>query len=158
MNETPSQTVGPFFRFGLEWMQHHAIAAPGGPGASEISGAVYDGTGLAVPDAMLEFWSAPHFQRCMTANDGSYRLVVPRPDPIGDQAPHVDVSVFARGLLQRLVTRIYFPDEEAANASDPVLALVPPQRRRTLVATGTGGRFRFDVHLQGPQETVFFAY
>lgn len=158
MNETPSQTVGPFFRFGLEWMQHHAIAAPGDPGASEISGVVYDGTGLAVPDAMLEFWNAPHFQRCMTANDGSYRLVVPRPAPIGDQAPHIDVSVFARGLLQRLVTRIYFPDEEAANASDPVLALVPPQRRQTLVASGTGGRFRFDVHLQGPQETVFFAY
>jgi protocatechuate 3,4-dioxygenase alpha subunit len=81
------------------------------------------------------------------------------PGPDGTiQAPHIDVSVFARGLLARVVTRIYFPDEEAANAADPVLSSIPDQRvRSTLVARDEGGVLVFDIHMQGDQETAFFA-
>ena len=103
------------------------------------------------------------FGRCPTGPDGRYRIVTLRPAalPYGDgrtEAPHLDVSVFARGLLDRVVTRIYFPDEEAANAADPVLAALPePARRDTLIASADGaGRFRFDIRLQGEGETVFF--
>jgi protocatechuate 3,4-dioxygenase, alpha subunit len=103
------------------------------------------------------------FGRCPTEPDGTYRIVTLRPAalPYGDgrtEAPHLDVSVFARGLLDRVVTRIYFPDEEAANAADPVLSALPePARRDTLIATpGGAGRFRFDIRLQGEGETVFF--
>jgi protocatechuate 3,4-dioxygenase alpha subunit len=103
------------------------------------------------------------FGRCPTGADGEYRIVTLRPAalPCGDgglQAPHLDVSVFARGLLNRLVTRIYFPDEEAANAADPVLsALAEPARRATLIAApNTAGGLRFDIRLQGEDETVFF--
>jgi protocatechuate 3,4-dioxygenase alpha subunit len=103
------------------------------------------------------------FGRCPTGPDGTYRIVTLRPAalPSGDgqtEAPHLDVSVFARGLLDRVVTRIYFPDEEAANAADPVLSALPePARRDTLIAAADGaGRFRFDIRLQGESETVFF--
>ncbi|HEY2442054.1 MAG TPA: protocatechuate 3,4-dioxygenase subunit alpha [Streptosporangiaceae bacterium] len=103
------------------------------------------------------------FGRCPTGPDGGYRIVTLRPAalPSGDgrtEAPHLDVSVFARGLLDRLVTRIYFPDEEAANAADPVLAaLADRDRRATLIAApDDGGGFRFDIRLQGERETVFF--
>lgn len=103
------------------------------------------------------------FGRCATDSAGEYRIVTLRPGPLpGDtvEAPHLDVSVFARGLLGRLVTRIYFPDEEEANAADPVLrSVADPGRRATLVAAGTPGRpgeFRFDIQLQGRGETVFF--
>lgn len=103
------------------------------------------------------------FGRCASGPDGAYRLVTLRPAPLpcGDgrtEAPHLDVSVFARGLLDRVVTRIYFPDEEDANAADPVLSALPdPGRRDTLIAAADGaGRFRFDIRLQGEGETVFF--
>jgi protocatechuate 3,4-dioxygenase alpha subunit len=97
--------------------------------------------------------------------DGSFEIVtvkpgsVPAPPTLGDtiQAPHIDVSVFARGMLQRCVTRIYFADEPEANAVDPVLARVPEGRRETLLAQPVEGGYRFDIHLQGPEETVFFA-
>lgn len=155
MNPTPSQTVGPFFRFGLEW-----LAEPAPHEGQLLEGRVLDGAGEGVPDALLELWADPFFARVLTGPDGSWRVRVPRPGtgPAG-QAPHLDVSVFARGLLDRVVTRIHFPDEEQANAADPVLALVPEARRATLIARpGEGGGLHFDVHLQGPQETVFFAY
>jgi len=103
------------------------------------------------------------FGRCPTGADGEYRIVTLRPAPLpcGDgrtQAPHLDVSVFARGLLDRVVTRIYFPDEEEANAADPILlSLSERSRRATLIAApGTAGEFRFDIRLQGEGETVFF--
>ncbi len=159
MNETPSQTIGPFFRFGLDWMDRSNVVAPGSPGVLELRGVVYDGEGLGVPDGLIELWHTPHFERALTDADGSYRVTTVKPEvaPAG-QAPHIDVSLFARGLLQRLVTRIYFPDEAAANASDPVLSRVPADRRATLVATACAGALRFDIHLQGPEETVFLAY
>jgi protocatechuate 3,4-dioxygenase alpha subunit len=80
---------------------------------------------------------------------------VPAPDGRA-QAPHLDLSIFARGLNRRLVTRVYFADERAANAADPVLASLPEPARATLLATPTGGGYRFDVHLQGEHETAFF--
>jgi protocatechuate 3,4-dioxygenase alpha subunit len=108
------------------------------------------------------------FGRCLTGPDGSYRIVTLKPGSLpspdgGTEAPHIDVSVFARGLLDRLVTRIYFPGERAANQADPVLrAIADPGRRATLIAAaqpgppGGPGGFRFDIHLQGDRETVFF--
>jgi protocatechuate 3,4-dioxygenase, alpha subunit len=107
------------------------------------------------------------FGRCETSPDGSYRIVTVKPGPLpspdggpdgGTEAPHLDVSVFARGLLDRLVTRLYFPDEAEANAADPVLsAIAEPERRATLLAVPEpGGVLRFDIRLQGDRETVFF--
>ncbi len=143
---------------------------------------VYDGAGTPVPDHLIETWQAdPNgrfrdlhgygersglegfrgFARCGAEDgDGSYEIVTVKPGrvpgPDGSlQAPHIDVSVFARGMLHRCVTRIYFADE-AANESDPVLRSVPAARRQTLVAQPEGDGYRFDIRLQGPGETVFF--
>ncbi|MBV9450644.1 MAG: protocatechuate 3,4-dioxygenase subunit alpha, partial [Streptosporangiaceae bacterium] len=113
----------------------------------------------ASPSGYREFRG---FGRCETSPDGSYRIVTlkpgPLPTPEGDiEAPHLDVSVFARGLLDRVVTRMYFPDELAANAADPVLSTVERARRSTLVAVAEPeGHLRFDIRLQGRHETVFF--
>jgi protocatechuate 3,4-dioxygenase alpha subunit len=139
---TPSQTIGPFFRPGLEWL---AVASP--PGGIPVRGQVLDGTGDPVADAVVEVWQPGRFVRALTDDDGTYAASVVAPGP-------ADVSVFARGLLQRVVTRLYLPDEEG----DEVLALVEPARRTTLVATRDGGGLRFDIRLQGPEETVFFAW
>jgi protocatechuate 3,4-dioxygenase, alpha subunit len=104
------------------------------------------------------------FGRASTVDGGSYEIVTVKPGPLpfGDgrqQAPHLDVSVFARGMLDRTVSRLYFPDEQEANAADPVLSGIDPARRHTLVAVpeGDGSTLRFDIHLQGDDETVFFA-
>ncbi len=101
------------------------------------------------------------FGRSATDADGQYRIVTVKPGPVpapagGQQAPHLDVSVFSRGLLDRVVTRIYFADEAAANAADPVLGSVPADRRGTLIAQGGDHDYRFDIRLQGAAETVFF--
>jgi protocatechuate 3,4-dioxygenase alpha subunit len=181
---TPSQTVGPYFSIGLPWdLGPHAVPE-GTPGAIRIGGRIYDGDGVLVPDNMIETWQADPdgrfadlhehggpselagfrgFARSGTEDgDGSWEVVTVKPGPVpgyGDtvQAPHIDVSVFARGMLHRCVTRIYFADEEQANAADPVLATVPEERRATLLAQPVDGGYRFDIHLQGPSETVFFA-
>ncbi len=150
MNGTPSQTIGPFFRFGLDWLAGSDLAPAGSDGSVEVRGAVYDGEGAPVPDAMLELWQPPRFVRVLTEADGSYRFTTSR------QGPCIDVSVFGRGLLQRLVTRIYLPGGDGA--SDPLLEAVPEHRRPTLFAQEGEGCLRFDVHLQGPRETVFFAF
>ena len=141
MTTTPSQTIGPFFNFGTSWL------CDGGAGPLLIGGTVYDGAGDPVPDALLEFWQVDRFTRCLTDADGRYSFRT-------DAAPHIDVSVFARGLLQRLVTRIYFE----IDGSDPVLEQVPAERRGTLLAVPTEGGLQFDIHLQGDEETVFFAW
>jgi protocatechuate 3,4-dioxygenase alpha subunit len=171
---TPSQTVGPFFRLGVEWMAR-AAQSPSGAQVVVI-GTVFDGDGRPVPDAMLETWQADGegqfgewgFARCLTDADGNYRLSTVKPGrlPAADgtpQAPHIDVSIFARGLLQRLVTRIYFPDEAEANDADPVLSSIDsPSARATLVAVAVDGDLRFDIRLQGrvqgDEETAFFAF
>jgi protocatechuate 3,4-dioxygenase alpha subunit len=164
---TPSQTVGPFLSIGLTW-DDGADAVPAGTlGAITLGGRLVDGAGEPVPDGLIETWQADcaggrGFGRCLTDPDGGWRIttVPPGPVPAADgtlQAPHLDVSVFARGLLDRVVTRIYLPGDDAALAADPVLSAVPADRRDTLLARDEGqGRYRFDIHLQGERETVFF--
>ena len=192
---TPSQTVGPFLAIGLPWPDGPQVVEQEAPGAITISGRVLDGAGNPVPDALVETWQAapdgsfahpddprgggdPQFRafgRCPTDAAGEYQIVTLRPGALpvpggGTEAPHLNVSVFARGLLDRVVTRIYFPDQAAANAADPVLsAIADPDRRTTLIATAPGSpdaagpgdgaqpaAFRFDITLQGGRETVFF--
>lgn len=179
---TPSQTVGPFLAIVLPWPDGPEVVAAGAPGAVTITGTLVDGAGEPVPDGLIETWQADPdgrfahpddprgpaaagfrgFGRCPTDAAGRYwiRTLKPGPLPAEDgatEAPHLDVSVFARGLLSRLVTRIYFPDEQAANAADPVLSALPLGERDRLVATPEGeGTLRFDIHLQGTAETPFF--
>jgi protocatechuate 3,4-dioxygenase alpha subunit len=164
---TPSQTVGPFFNIGLPGRDHSELVATGG---LRLEGVVYDGEGEPVVDALIEIWQADQsgrypdgstsfrgFGRCETDEQGRYWFVTVKPGACdGVQAPHINVSVFARGLLKRVPTRIYFPDEAEANEADPVLASVDPERRSTLVAREDGEVLRFDIHLQGDDETVFF--
>ena len=169
LEPTPSQTVGPYLALGLPWEDGPHAVPEGTPGAIGVAGVVLDGVGDPVPDALVETWQADPpategfrgFARCATDDDGRWRVVtlLPRsvPGPDGRrQAPHLAVSVFARGLLHRLVTRVYFADHEAANRSDPVLASVPAARRETLLAQPVDDGYRFDIRLQGPGETVFF--
>ena len=181
---TPSQTVGPFFHQCLPWPDGPDVVPEGTPGAVLLSGRVLDGESAPVADALVETWQADPdgrfahpddprgavawsdfrgFGRCATDADGRFWIrtlkpgAVPAPDG-APQAPHVDVSIFARGLLARLVTRAYFPDEEEPNAADPLLAALPgPEARATLVAVAAPDGYRFDIRLQGEGETVFFA-
>jgi len=189
---TPSQTVGPFFKYGLtpdgkyDWndaFTSNLITQDTSGERIRIEGGVFDGDGKPVPDAMLEIWQAdaqgrfsdpqdkralPNstfkgFGRCGTDANGSYSFDTIKPGQVADpdgkpQAPHILLAVFGRGMLMHLYTRIYFGDE-AANAADPVLALVPADRRATLIATrkaGAGSAYHFDVRLQGDNETAFF--
>ncbi|HVB32975.1 MAG TPA: protocatechuate 3,4-dioxygenase subunit alpha [Patescibacteria group bacterium] len=185
LRTTPSQTVGPFFSIGADWMNSDQLAGPGVSGEPvTIQGRVFDGDGQPVPDALLEIWQAnahgkyahPEdtqdkpveegfrgFGRIPIDAEGEFHFStikpgrVPGPDD-ALQAPHIVVSVFARGLLKRLVTRIYFPDEPA-NAEDFLLKMVEPARRETLIAKkkqGQDGRLEWNVILQGAGETVFF--
>jgi protocatechuate 3,4-dioxygenase alpha subunit len=184
--QTPSQTVGPFFHFSLSWPGAETLVTPDTKGERiEIVGRVLDGDGAPVPDALLEIWQAnaegryahpkdeqtkpldPAFRgfgRCASDAEGRFRFATIRPGRVPGrgnalQAPHIAVGLFARGLLRRLVTRIYFEDA-AENAEDPILALVrDPARRGTLLAKRAGGDgavYRFDIVLQGKDETVFF--
>jgi protocatechuate 3,4-dioxygenase alpha subunit len=141
--------------------------AEGTPGAITLSGVVLDGDGTPVEDAVVETWQAASdgfrgFARCPTDPQGRWFAVTLRPGPVPGpagttQAPHLAVSVLARGLLHRVVTRIYLPEDAALQASDPVLARVPPGRRATLVARPDGAdAYAFDIRLQGEGETVFF--
>jgi protocatechuate 3,4-dioxygenase alpha subunit len=192
LRQTPSQTVGPFFAYGLTPEQYgYPFQALAGAvlvvdeilgERIRITGRVLDGEGKPVPDAMLEIWQADAegryahpadprgsnlrftgFGRCGTGTDPGNRFTFEtiKPGAIGDgQAPHVNVILFMRGLLSHVFTRIYFDDEAEANARDPVLASVEKDRRRTLIAaretTPRGTVYRLDLHMQGPDETVFF--
>ena len=185
LQATASQTVGPFFLIGLERLFVDNLAGPGVSGERiEIEGRVLDADGQGVPDAMLELWQAnahgryahpddtqaktlePGFRgygRVPTAEDGSFHFTTIKPGrapgPDGKlQAPHIVVSVFMRGLLRRLVTRIYFP-EDPANSEDFALNLAESSRRGTLIARKSPkrvGLLEWNVVLQGPEETVFF--
>jgi protocatechuate 3,4-dioxygenase, alpha subunit len=155
---TPSQTVGPFFGYALPFEGGHDAAREQPP--VRIEGQLLDGAGEPVPDGLVEMWAGPQFARCRTDREGLFHVNVVKPargSTPGDAAPHLDLTIFARGLLRHLVTRMYFPDEEAANASDRVLNLVDPARRHTLIAHSDAGVLRFDIRLQGESETVFFA-
>jgi protocatechuate 3,4-dioxygenase alpha subunit len=158
---TPSQTVGPFFAIGLPWDGGPYAVPEGTPGAIWLRGRVFDGAGEPVPDAMLETWQSSgagrRFARVGTDKDGGYAILFVKPDPDGTgQAPHLAMSVFARGLLDRVVTRVYFDDEADANAADPVLTSVTdPALRATLIAVSADDGYTFDIRLQGEGETVF---
>jgi protocatechuate 3,4-dioxygenase alpha subunit len=165
---TPSQTVGPYFAIGLPWEDGPDVVPDGAESAIWLRGTVFDGAGDPIPDAMIETWQAdpggrhdtPGFRgfgRCPTAADGSWAIRTVKPGATGGQAPHVMVAVFARGLLKHLFTRIYFGDEEQAHAADPVLGGLDAAARATLVAAREEDGYRFDVRLQGPDETAFFA-
>jgi protocatechuate 3,4-dioxygenase alpha subunit len=173
---TPSQTAGPFLSIGTEWLADGSIAAVGAAGGIIVTGRVLDGAGMPVTDAVLEFWQADAdgryppetapdwtgFTRALTDHEGRYRLQTVAPGRVaaGDgtpQAPHIDVSIFARGLLQRLVTRIYLSDEEAANALDPVLCSISEAAAASsLIARAGPGGYELDLRLQGDGETIFF--
>jgi protocatechuate 3,4-dioxygenase alpha subunit len=182
--DTPFQTVGPFFHFALEFAGGPAVATGDAHGTRvSLAGAVLDGAGDPIPDALVEIWQAnaaggyhhPDDIRGLSvdgafdgfgraATDAAGRLAfetikpgrVPGPDG-RLQAPHILVSLLGRGILTRLVTRMYFDDEPAANGEDLILGLVPADRRQTLIARREGdGRYRFDIVVQGANETVFF--
>jgi protocatechuate 3,4-dioxygenase alpha subunit len=163
---TPPKTVGPFFSIGLHWPDGPTVVEPGTEGAVALRGTVRDGEGAPVPDALVETWQtdppppARAFGRCPTDAQGRWEIVTRKPRAGGTgsgEAPHVAVAVFARGLLHRVATRIYFGDEPEANAADPLLASLGEAERATLVAAPDGGAYTFDIHLQGDHETVFFA-
>ncbi len=155
---TPSQTVGPFFSIGLCRQAQSEIVPLGRVG---IHGRVLDGADDPVPDAVVELWqpgeSGTRWGRCGTDREGRFEFVTEKPVGRDGRAPAIDVQVFARGLLRHLATRIYFPDEPDANAADPVLSSLEPADRETLIAEVDDGGLRFDVHLQGERQTVFFA-
>ena len=177
---TPAQTVGPFLSLGLAWPDGPCVVDPATAGAIRIGGRLLDGHGDPVGDCLVETWQADPegrfpqpgdkatafrgFGRCLTDAKGAWEIVTLKPAALpaadgGTEAPHLDVSVFARGLLHRLVTRIYFADEPAANAADPVLSALPDDAaRETLIARLTDGGYRIDIHLQGRHETVFFRF
>jgi protocatechuate 3,4-dioxygenase alpha subunit len=178
---TPSQTIGPFFALpgGVAWPDGGDAVPAGTPRELALHGRLLDGNGDPVPDGLIEIWQADAdggfghpddprgewgsqvFGRSATDREGAFafRTVKPAPLPApdgGTEAPHINVTVLARGMLQRVVTRVYFPDEQAANEADPVLSTVDPARRATLVAGDAEGGLRFDIRLQGDDETVFF--
>ena len=157
---SPSQTIGPLYGFSLMWPGSEQAADPGQPGAVRIRGRVFDGAGavVAYPELMLELWAGDQFARTRTDPDGAFSAVLAKPAAPAGQAPHVNVTLFSRGLLKQAQTRLYFPDEAAANAADPVLTAVPADRRPTLIARQDGANLVFDIHLQGDQETVFFDF
>ena len=182
---TPSQTSGPFLEIGLIGGPISSrLVDQSDPRAIHISGVLLDGAGDPVPDGLVEIWQAnaagryahpaddreqipveegfTGFGRSATDAAGRFEFVTVKPGrvPWVDgrlQAPHLLVGVFARGLLKRVATRMYFPDEETANAEDPVLLALEPEERATLVAHAENGALRFDIVLQGAGQTTFFA-
>jgi protocatechuate 3,4-dioxygenase alpha subunit len=182
---TPSQTVGPFFHLGLTTAEHciRQIAGPHTRGERVfLTCRVLDGVGAPVPDAMIEIWQADAegryvsageiqgagpswhgFGRMPTDENGACEFETVKPGRVPGQdnvlqAPHLEVAIFARGLLKQLFTRIYFQDDPA-NQQDPVLGLVPEERRETLIAQGDPerpGHWLFNIYLQGERETAFF--
>jgi protocatechuate 3,4-dioxygenase alpha subunit len=183
MRLTPSgsQTVGPFFRIGLEHLYSTGVTPIENADTVTVRGTVLDSDGAPVPDAVLEIWHADGhgryveefdesgrsacFKRAATGDDGHFRFSIPRPGAVAfgtgfHQAPHLAVLVFARGLLRHLITRMYFPGE-AGNGSDSLLQMVPEDRRATLIAReaiGDANTYEWNVVLQGLDETVFFAW
>ena len=190
LRQTPSQTVGPYFAYGLSPEQYgygQNLTSLIGPDMApadvegqriRVEGIVFDGAGNPISDALIELWQADAmgryahpadprgtnstfkgFGRCGTGTDPRHRFWFDtiRPGAADAvQAPHLNVIVTMRGMLLHAYTRVYFPDEPA-NANDPVLNSVPPERRHTLIAAHRGGGvYRFDIHMQGESETVFF--
>ncbi len=185
LRSTTSQTVGPFFKIGLNWLYRDNLIGEGVSGERvTVQGRVIDGDGAGVPDAVIEIWQAnahgkyahpedwqdqlvepgfTGFGRVPTDSQGGFRFTTIKPGAVPgpqgkQQAPHLMISILMRGLLKRLTTRMYFP-EDPRNGADPILNLVPSTRRSTLIATsppGKSGMLEWNVMLQGANETVFF--
>lgn len=176
---TGGQTVGPFFAFGLDYPKKHEVVFPHSPGAIVLGGTVFDGAGAPIPDAVVEIWSADEngeiprahgafrrddhsftgFGRAATTDVGRYEFWTRNPGSVGGGAPFYSVVVFARGLPDKLVTRIYLPENEDLLAADPLLSSLEADERATLVATRLpNGHLHHDIHLQGEKETVFLAF
>ena len=180
LTPTPGQTIGPFYGFALPYEGGEKLVDRTHPGAVRLHGTVYDGKGVPVPDSMLEIWQADEsgqvpekpgsllrdgytftgWGRQAVDNAGYFNFTTVNPGATEPgKAPFIQLVVFARGLLNRLFTRIYLPEDTEALANDPLLASLPEERRRTLIATREeDGSLRFDVRLQGEGETVFLAY
>jgi protocatechuate 3,4-dioxygenase alpha subunit len=154
---TPSQTVGPFFGFALPFADDAEAADGESSDSIRVEGQVLDGAGEPVPDALVEASQGEQFARCRTDAEGAFHFTLHKP-VVSDGAPCFEITVFARGLLRHLRTRMYFADEESANRADRVLQLVDESRRHTLIARLDGDVLHFDIRLQGDGETVFFAF
>ncbi len=176
---TPGQTVGPFFSFGTDFAHKHEVAHPHSPGAIVLSGTMLDGAGAPIPDGVIEIWQSDSdgrvprdrgtlrrdgtnftgFGRAFTDDDGHFVLWTRNPGSVTGEAPFIAVIVFARGLTDKLHTRIYLPEHVERLARDPLLSSLEPGRAQTLIAERTaGGGLRHDIRLQGENETVFLAY
>lgn len=176
---TPGQTVGPFFGYALPYDGGADLVPTSHPSATRLQGTVYDGAGDPIPDALIEIWQADEngvvptvpgsrsrdgwtftgFGRVAVDPEGHYSFTTVRPGPTrAGGAPFFAVTVFARGLLHRLLTRAYLPLDDAAASSDPFLSSVAESRRGTLIARADAQGLVFDIHLQGDNETVFLSY
>lgn len=180
LTATPGQTIGPFYGYALPFEKGGELLAPGLPGAIRLQGTVRDGAGDPIPDALLEIWQADAegnipqktgslvrddytftgWGRVPVDNTGNYTFTTVNPGPTEEgSAPFISVVIFARGLLNKLHTRMYLPEDQDALAADPLLSSLPEDRRRTLIATREAdGGLRWDIKLQGEDETVFLAY
>jgi protocatechuate 3,4-dioxygenase alpha subunit len=179
LTPTPGQTVGPFYGYALAFEKDNELLAPGGPGSIGLRGTVYDGAG-SVSDALLEIWQPDAegkivqrtgslvrdgytftgWGRGAVGNSGVFTFTTVDPGPTEPgAAPFISVAVFARGLMNRLFTRIYLPENEEALAKDPLLSSLDPERRKTLIARrDPDGGLTWDVRLQGEGETVFLDF
>ena len=160
LGRTPSQTVGPFFSIGLARHSENELVPESAPEAVRLNGRLLDGAGMPIGDGLVEVSDPParRWGRTGTDAEGRFSFVVAKPAAAAGAAPHLDVFVFARGLLRHQLTRIYFPDEAEANTRDPVLASLGEIDRETLVAVDDDGSLRFDIQMQGERATVFFAH
>jgi protocatechuate 3,4-dioxygenase alpha subunit len=177
---TPGQTVGPFYGYALPYEKDRELLAPGSLDSIRLQGTVYDGAGHPIPDAILEIWQPDSegnivsrtgslvrdgytftgWGRCAVGNSGVYTFTTLNPGPTKPgAAAFISVAVFARGLMNRLFTRIYLPENEEALAKDPLLSSLDPERRKTLIARrDADGGLTFDIRLQGEGETVFLDF
>ncbi|WP_062464128.1 protocatechuate 3,4-dioxygenase subunit alpha [Demequina soli] len=179
LEPSAGQTVGPFFAFGLDYAKKHEVAFPHSPGAIVLGGTVYDGAGAPVPDAVVEIWGADSdgtiprargsrrrddhtftgFGRAFTDDDGRWELWTRNPGAARGKAPFFAALLFARGLPDKLHTRIYLPEDTEALAADRLLASLEPEERDTLIATRLAdGGLRHDIRIQGDRETVFITF
>ncbi|GGJ71731.1 protocatechuate 3,4-dioxygenase subunit alpha [Glutamicibacter ardleyensis] len=177
---TPGQTIGPFYGYALPFEKDNELVNQANPNSIRLHGVITDGKGEVIPDALLEIWQADEngnvvsrdgslvrdgytftgWGRTAVDNVGHYTFTTVNPGATEDgKAPFIMLTVFARGLLNRLFTRIYLPEDTQALANDPLLSSLTEAQRKTLIATREeDGSLRFDIHLQGEDETVFLAY
>jgi protocatechuate 3,4-dioxygenase alpha subunit len=176
---TPGQTIGPFFGYALPYPGGECLVPAGHPGAIRLHGTVYDGAGDPIPDSLVEIWQTDQdgrvvaepgslrrdgytftgWGRAATDNTGHYSFTTIQPGPAGPgRVAFFAVTVFARGLLDRLFTRAYIPADPAVLSADSLLASLDAERRAGLIATRDRDGLRFDIRLQGPGETVFLSY